>query len=168
MDLDNEVEVLITNLYDEQAFPAKCFKHLYHLRWGIEENYKRLKQWLEVENFSGKTALAVQQDFYAKILATNLTQFLCTQAQKIVRQNTKKTKLDYQVNFAQGVSKAKHKMVRLIFLAKRLSKSVTDQIRQLVESLSLSPTAVRENRSFCRNIKSKKSHFFYQEYKRAL
>ena len=33
---DGEVEVLITNLMDEQAFPASEFKELYHLRWGAE------------------------------------------------------------------------------------------------------------------------------------
>jgi hypothetical protein len=33
---DGEVEVLITNLMDEQAFPAGEFKELYHLRWGAE------------------------------------------------------------------------------------------------------------------------------------
>ena len=38
---DGEVEVLITNLMDEQAFPVDEFKELYHLRWGAEENYKR-------------------------------------------------------------------------------------------------------------------------------
>jgi len=43
------------------------------LRWGIEENYKRLKQWLEIENFSGKSVLTIKQDFYAKIVAENLT-----------------------------------------------------------------------------------------------
>ncbi len=42
--LDGEIEVLITNLMDEQAIPASEFKELYHLRWGAEENYKRLKQ----------------------------------------------------------------------------------------------------------------------------
>ncbi|MCF6345760.1 MAG: transposase, partial [Thiomicrorhabdus sp.] len=38
VDLESDVEVLITNLDDEQAFPPECFKGLYHLRWGIEEN----------------------------------------------------------------------------------------------------------------------------------
>ena len=31
-----EEEFLITSLLDEQAFPTPLFKHLYHLRWGIE------------------------------------------------------------------------------------------------------------------------------------
>lgn len=73
VELDGEVEVLITNLLDEEALPASEFKELYHLRWGVEENYKRLKQWVEIENFSGKSALSVKQDFYAKVFTANLT-----------------------------------------------------------------------------------------------
>jgi len=40
---------------------------------GAEENYKRLKQWVEIGEFSGKSVLSVKQDFYAKVLSTNLT-----------------------------------------------------------------------------------------------
>jgi hypothetical protein len=82
VDLPGEVEVLITNLMDSTAYEARLFKSLYHLRWGIEENYKRLKQWVEVENFSGKSALSVKQDFYAKIVAMNLTAIISIAAQK--------------------------------------------------------------------------------------
>jgi hypothetical protein len=42
VELDNEVEVLITNLLDNERYPARGFKALYHLRWEVEENYKRL------------------------------------------------------------------------------------------------------------------------------
>mgnify|MGYP000175641097 CR=1 FL=1 len=84
VDLPNEVEVLVTNLMDKEAYDCSIFKGLYHLRWGIEENYKRLKQWVEIENFSGKSALSVKQDFYAKIVAANLTTLMEIQAQEIV------------------------------------------------------------------------------------
>ena len=39
------------------------------LRWGIEENYKREKQRLEIENFSGRSPWVLLQDFHAKIFA---------------------------------------------------------------------------------------------------
>ena len=40
------------------------------------------------ENFSGKSALSVQQDFYAKIVASNLTALMAMAAQKnITRTN---------------------------------------------------------------------------------
>lgn len=80
VELKNEVEVLITNLLDSDKYDVSVFKSLYHLRWGIEENYKRLKQWVEIENFSGKSALSVQQDFYAKIVASNLTSLMVNAA----------------------------------------------------------------------------------------
>ncbi len=54
VDLPNEVEVLIANLIDSKKYDASVFKSLYHLRRGIEENYNRLKQWLEIENCSDK------------------------------------------------------------------------------------------------------------------
>ena len=39
---DGEVEVLITNLMDEEAFPASEFKELYRLRWGAESTKRNL------------------------------------------------------------------------------------------------------------------------------
>ena len=36
-----EIEVLATSLLNEAAYPSTWFKHLYHLRWGVEEGYKR-------------------------------------------------------------------------------------------------------------------------------
>ena len=43
-----EVEVLITSLLDTKDYPYRAFAKLYALRWGIEENYKREKQRLDV------------------------------------------------------------------------------------------------------------------------
>ncbi|MCF6345761.1 MAG: hypothetical protein L3J00_04730 [Thiomicrorhabdus sp.] len=129
---------------------------------------KRIKQWLEIENFSGKSALSVQQDFYAKILASNLTQLLCNQAQKIIQKKTKTRKLTYQVNFAQSVSKVKNTLVRLINQVKKGFNGISEQIEELINSMSLSPSAVRNNRSFSRKGRSHKHNFFYLSYKSAL
>jgi hypothetical protein len=59
-------------MMDCEAYEVDLFKKLYYLRWGIEENYKRLKQWVEIENFSGKSVLSIQQDFYAKMCASRI------------------------------------------------------------------------------------------------
>lgn len=114
VDLGHEVEVLITNLLDQQTYPASDFKALYHLRWGVEENYKRLKQWAEIENFSGKSALSVQQDFYAKVVSTNLTAIMVNAAQKQLDQKTGHRRHTYQINFAQALSKMKNNLIQLI------------------------------------------------------
>ena len=64
-----ETEVLITSLIDKKALPCELFRKLYHLRWPVEEDYKKMKSWIEVENFSGKSVESVHQDFYAKVFA---------------------------------------------------------------------------------------------------
>jgi hypothetical protein len=78
-----EIEVLATSLLDEDAYRHAWFKHLYHLRWGVEEGYKREKRRIESENFSGRSTQVIKQDFYAKIFALNLTAILSWEAQAI-------------------------------------------------------------------------------------
>ena len=64
---DGSKEVLCTSLLDKETFPLECFAGLYHFRWNIEEGYKLYKCRMELEAFSGKTAIAIKQDFYAGI-----------------------------------------------------------------------------------------------------
>ena len=69
---NGRVHALMTSLLDAKAFPAESFGALYHGRWRIEEAFKRLKHRLALENTSGLSWLAAQQDVGAKILADNL------------------------------------------------------------------------------------------------
>src|SRR6202044_528890 len=45
---------------------------LYQMRWGIEEGYKMYKARVQIEAFSGRTAIAVKQDIYAKAMMMTL------------------------------------------------------------------------------------------------
>jgi len=70
--LDNgEVEVLVTNVLDNNILQTSDFKELYSLRWGIETYFDLIKNRLGLENFTGQSALAVKQDFFATIFLTN-------------------------------------------------------------------------------------------------
>jgi IS4 transposase len=62
----------VTRLIDETEFPTEDFGEIYHLRWGVEGFYAILKTRLNLENFSGKTAESVYQDFYSTIPDWNL------------------------------------------------------------------------------------------------
>ena len=44
-------EILITSLLDTDRHPHYMFSELYHLRWPVEEDYKTMKQWIEIGNF---------------------------------------------------------------------------------------------------------------------
>lgn len=165
VELPNSVEVLITNLMDAEKYDVTLFKSLYHKRWGIEENYKLLKQWLEIENFSGKSSLSVKQDFYAKILASNLTALMAMAAQKDVMKNDKYKRLNYKVNLAQATSKMKHKIIRLILHAGTDLKSL---IETTICYMGKTVEAVREGRSAPRPLKNIKNDLHYPAYKSAL
>ena len=114
IDLDNgEIEVLITTLLDAQCYPYSEFKDLYHQRWPVEEDYKVVKLRTEVENWSGKSALSVYQDFHAKVFTKNLTAILAFPAQEEVNQQSQGKKYAYQINFTQALSKMKDTVVLL-------------------------------------------------------
>jgi len=165
VELPNEVEVLVTSLMDEKVYPASIFKRLYHLRWGIEENYKRLKQWVEIENYSGKSALSVQQDFYAKIVAANLTTLIANQAQVIIDQQIQDRRHQYQINFAQALTKMKHRIVILLNCQKTLLKQL---LKETIRYISQTIEAVREGRSYPRKLKNIKNNIHFLAYKCAL
>ncbi len=69
---NGRIYVVMTSLLDSSTYPATDFAALYHSRWRIEEAFKRLKHRLALENTSGLSWLAAQQDFGAKMLADNL------------------------------------------------------------------------------------------------
>ena len=68
---DKTTEILATNIFDSDI-SAEDFKKLYHLRWEIETTYGTMKHKLMLEDFSGKTDIAVQQDFLAMTVIVNL------------------------------------------------------------------------------------------------
>jgi hypothetical protein len=156
-----ETEVLATSLLDEAAFPTQVFKDLYHLRWGIEEQYKRAKCRVEIENFSGRSALSVRQDFYAKIFAMNLTAILVWVAQAIADRLYAARRHPYRVNVANALSKMKHAAARLL-----LGLGGQELVATLVLAMAASVEAVRPDRSAPRKMKPAKIQGFYPNYKR--
>jgi hypothetical protein len=65
-------EILGTSLLDSAKYKLKELGELYQIRWGAEEGYKLYKARVQVEAFSGKTATAVKQDIYAKVMMMTL------------------------------------------------------------------------------------------------
>lgn len=155
------IEVLATSLHDEEAYPTAWFKKLYHLRWGVEEQYKREKCRAEIENFSGLSAQVVKQDFYAKIFVLNLTAILSWVAQAIADRLYQDRKHPYRVNFANALSKMKDNIVRLF-----LFDAATQLLTPLVLVMASNVEAVRPDRSYPRKIKPAKLQGFHPNYKR--
>ena len=156
-----EVEVLITSLLDEKAYPVSRFKALYHLRWGIEEGYKREKSRIEIENFSGKSALVVYQDFHAKVLALNLASLFAWVAQAIADRLYAKRRYRYQIDFANALTQMKNRLVRWLLDADPRGLVVT-----VVTRMARSAEPVRPDRSAPRTLGTQKLQGFHGNYKR--
>jgi hypothetical protein len=105
LDLPNgQKEYIITSLMDQEKFKSSDVFFLYGLRWNIEENYKIYKNIAEIENFSGKSKIAIEQDFYATIFSCNISSLVMLEAQEEVEielkkdQSEKMPKYQYKVN----------------------------------------------------------------------
>ena len=141
-----ESEVLVTSLLDRQAFPVAVFADLYHRRWGIETDYPRLKQTLCLDNFSGRSMVAVKQGFHARQLLRNLAllmQHPCNRSSS----SAIRAKLRWKVNFTLGVSRLKNTLVDL------LVRPCVPGLAKVLALMANSLSAVRPGRSFPRQRK---------------
>jgi len=123
-----KTQVLITSLTDTKLYPYEVFAELYHKRWPVEEDYKIIKCRIEMENFSGQSALSVYQDFHAKVLLKNMVSVLAMPVNDILANSMTTRKYDYQINFTQAISKSKD-VIALLF------QQTTSKLIQLIESL---------------------------------
>lgn len=60
------IETLATNLTNEE-FNSDELKLLYGKRWTIETGFDKLKNLVQIEEFSGTRRVIIEQDFYAHI-----------------------------------------------------------------------------------------------------
>lgn len=149
-----EVEVLVTSVLDDEVIPCRVFKELYHKRWGVEEDYKLMKSRLVVEQFSGKTVHAIEQDFFAKVLSKNLVVMFAEASQTIVDEKLKGTQWRYQINLTAAISLLKNKMVRFVFSPGK----IRERLRRLIEQIAENKNAVRPDRSFARFVRQGRKH----------
>lgn len=156
---DGKVAVLITSLIDTQQYPIGIFNELYHERWPVEEDYKAVKCRMELENFSGKSALSVYQDFHAKVLVKNLVAVMAFPVKDVLDNLSDAKMYRYQINFTQALSKSKG-VIALLF------HDSNKKIRQLIADLQYifqrTVEPIRPGRKYPRKHKSKPRKFFLQ------
>lgn len=142
--LDNgTVEVLATNVLDSKKLQTSSFKELYSKRWGIETYYDLIKNRLNLENFTGLTALAVKQDFYATVFLTNYEAMVTYDLNGELRETTQENKYVQKVNKAVSFNLIKHKVFDLLY-----NDEPIDVMLAQMEKLFLTNTIVmRPNRA---------------------
>jgi hypothetical protein len=150
---NGDIEILVTDLVDEALYPTAEFGGLYHLRWGIETFYGRLKTRLGLENFSGLSPEAVKQDFYATVFITGLEAILTDTAQARLQARSSQTQHTYQVNKAVSFNAVKNHVLELFY-----QQSDLDLLLEKLTRLFLTdPTCVRPERLVPR----RKANFYH-------
>lgn len=160
--LDNgEIEVLATNV-SSAVIPAKAFKKLYHLRWGIETFFLILKDRLNLENFTGTSLIAVLQDVWATLFLSNLESLL-TSDLNIQLQN-KETKNSQRINQSVSFHTIKDKAFDLL-----LSQIPIETVLETLTKLFLmNPHHYRNNRNRSRTQRSARRALNHQKYKKKM
>jgi hypothetical protein len=159
---DGTVEVLVTSLVDERRYPTCLFKELYHLRWGVETLYDRLKNLLCLENFSGTTVEAVKQDFYATIFICGIEAILTEDASTMLESKTPRNRSPQQVNHMVSFNALKNHIIALFFS----DEPVTDLCAKLTRLFLTNPVCVRPNRQVDRKKTSPRAALHHQKRKR--
>ena len=107
----------------------------------------------------------MQQDFYTKVVASNLTSLMVNASQKIVKKETAELKLKYSINFAQALSKMKHRIVQLILNYERKIRGLIDRT---LSYISKTIESVRPGRRAPRKLKNIKNDIHFPAYKSTL
>lgn len=140
-----KIEVLMTNLWEEEGYLTGEFKKLYSLRWGVESNIDFQKNILQLEALSGLTPLTVIQDFYATVFVSNLHFLLIRQAQEIINNEMTGKKYPMQVNNNKAFGKIRENLIRIF-----ISEKPSEILKTLTDYFIRAPLPIRKNRSFPR------------------
>ena len=139
-------QILCTSLLEDK-YTIEDFKEIYQSRWGIETDYNTLKNWLELENFSGETLAAVEQDLYAKVFIKNL----CSALSFPIDEKIKKEKKGYAINKSFALTQSTALIIP--FFEKN---KVDNALKAFDEIVAKTIEMVRKNRRFERKKGPKK------------
>ena len=97
-----KTKILATNLTQEK-FSIIELKELYSKRWAIETGYDKLKNLIQIEEFSGNREFIIKQDFYARIFTYNFSTAIQIDSQKRITRKTrdKNQTIFYNANFSK-------------------------------------------------------------------
>jgi len=110
-----EVEVLVTSLLDDDKYTTQMLKELYHLRWGIETLFGVLKERLKIDNFTGKTVIAIKPDFFATLFITGLESILTQTADLYLFKKSSLNKLRQTVNNMVSFNAIKNFLIEMFY-----------------------------------------------------
>ena len=153
-----ELEVLATSLLDQAAYSIAELAAVYWERWGHETYYGRLKGRWDLEHCSGKTREAVEQDFAATVLLSNIESVLIGPAQAELEAKTAHRPQPVQVNRAVSVHALKYRLIELL----SASVPIEQVLDELTQAFQANPISARPGRNVPRRKFSPSRSYHYQ------
>lgn len=158
------LERLITNL-PQNKFDVESLKELYHLRWCVETEYRRFKEDMEIENFSGLSETVIRQDYYASIFLANMaliSVYLNKDSIDNVHNTDNDNKYVQRQNIKTTIECLTPKVVKMVLTDFKPKRTFIflDIMRKLIKCT----TPVKPGRSFPR-VKKHKSAKFSMPYR---
>ena len=95
---DGEIEVLLTNLFDDKIYTLKKISQLYFMRWKIETTYGKQKNQMQMEIFSGHKVVCIEQDYAAGLFVANLQSIIEKQCEQDVKEISASRCYEYKIN----------------------------------------------------------------------
>lgn len=125
----DEPEILATNLTPEE-FSTEDLKELYNKRWAVETGFDRLKNLIEIEDFSGTRRPIIEQDFHTHLFVYNLIITIKNHAENNITRTprNKDEKIIYQSNFAKITGNIYLFLFDLIFETQTKREQIIDFI----------------------------------------
>lgn len=150
-----ETEMLITSIFHKQM-GIKAFKKLYFLRWPVETKYDEVKNKLEVENFTGNSRNAIEQDFYATMYLSNIAAAAWWEAQAKVEQERegKNNKYTYAVNVNHEIGVLKDRLIYAL-----TQENASEEVEKIILLLTKRVCPIKTGRSVHRNKSPRKARF---------
>ena len=142
---NGDIEVLATNL-DKNEFSKNDLKELYGKRWIIETGYDKLKNFIELEEFSGIRKEIIEQDFYAGIFIYNVATTVKFNIENTITNETKNKTKKYNItaNFSSIVTLIYDYLYPLVIESKSVKEKIMDFIL-LLASKELSYNEIKED-----------------------
>lgn len=164
LDEQGNLQVLCTSLLDPAKYKIADLADLYKLRWGIEEGYKMYKARVQVEAFSGKTATAVKQDIYAKILMMNLCAALAFPIEEKVVKEYREAKKNKDVKYRRKINRTfAYWTTKVNLIAMFIKKRIKAAIAVFDQQVEANTEADRPGRRSPR--KKKQPRLYHMNYK---
>jgi hypothetical protein len=134
-------EYIITSLTNKTIFTKENLKELYHLRWGEETYFNYQKNVLEIENFSGRTPETIRQDYYAKMLSSNIGSIMIEEAQEELDEQTSKNDhlkySHYKINRSVATGLMKDELIEMLIAPDKESEYRYNKIIKTIKRYTI-------------------------------